>query len=226
MNQLPSDEKKPAAWSGNDAWLGLGLMLIVSVVYFAIIFSLKNQENILVYYVASFEFTLLIPIAVIFFWRKVSWKELGFQKFSGVYANLALGFGLLIGAYILVIVNNIAMIALGVVTQADVLSEMIGEVNAPYLFAFTTVIVAPIVEEMFFRGFLFKGLREKYGWIHALFFSSLIFAIFHGQIATLIPTFLLGALFSYMYQRTESIYPGIILHFFVNALGSAALLLM
>jgi membrane protease YdiL (CAAX protease family) len=116
------------------------------------------------------------------------------------------------------------MIALGIATQADVISEILGEIDAPYLFAFVTAIVAPITEEIFFRGFLFKGFREKYGWVNALMFSSIIFALFHGQIATLIPTFLLGALFAYMVQRTESIYPGMILHFAVNAMGALVLL--
>jgi membrane protease YdiL (CAAX protease family) len=56
-------------------------------------------------------------------------------------------------------------------------------------------------------------------------FSSIIFALFHGQIATLIPTFLLGALFAYLYQRTESVFPGMLLHFAVNAVGVVVLLL-
>ncbi len=149
LPEQKDEQKKPAAWSGNDTWLGLGLMLVVLVAYFSLIFSLKNQEDFLAYYVASFEFTLLIPIAVIFLRRKVSWKELGFAKFN--VASLALGCGLLIIVYILIIINNLTMFALGVVTQADVISEMMGEVNMPYLFVFTTVIVAPVVEEMFFR---------------------------------------------------------------------------
>lgn len=218
----PLSTPKPASWSANDTWLGLALLLIVVAGYLFALSRMEQNQSTNILYVATFEFLLLIPIAVIFLWRKVSLKELGFNRFNA--NQLALGCGLLVGVYMLVIINNLVMISLGVTTQADVISELLGEINAPYLFAFTTVIVAPITEEMFFRGFLFKGLREKYGWVNALMFSSMIFAIFHGQLATLLPTFLLGALFSYLYQRTDSVFPGMFLHFTVNAMGALVLL--
>lgn len=221
-NETPPTPLKPVSWTANDTWLGLGLLILIVVGYFITLAQLGPSQSASIFYIATFEFILLIPVAIIFLWRKVSWMELGFKKFSR--NTLALGCGLLIVVYVLVIINNLIMVALGVVTQADVISDILSEINAPYLFAFITAIIAPVTEEMFFRGFLFKGLREKYGWVNALMFSSTIFALFHGQVATLIPTFLLGALFAYMYQRTESVLPGMILHFTVNAMGAMVLL--
>jgi membrane protease YdiL (CAAX protease family) len=216
------DKPKPAAWTANDTWLGLGLLLVLVGVYFAVIFLLGESQNLGIFVVATFEFILLIPIAVVFLVRKAAWTELGLRPFKR--NDLALGCGLLAAVYIVVIVNNLVMIALGVVTQADVVSDLLGELDAPILFAFVTAIVAPFTEELFFRGFLFKGFRQKYGWVRALLISSAIFALFHGQVATLIPTFLLGALFAYLYQRTESVFPGMILHFTVNSMGACILL--
>ncbi|GAB4498587.1 MAG: type II CAAX endopeptidase family protein [Anaerolineales bacterium] len=231
MDQQPPDNNtnrtppptplKPASWTASDTWLGLGLLVIAVLGYIFAISQLELSKGISIF-VATFEFIVLIPIAIIFLLRKISWRELGFQTFSR--NSLSLGCGLLIAVYMVTIVNNLIMRALGVVTQADVISDLLSELDSPYLFAFVTAIVAPITEELFFRGFLFKGLRNKYGWVNALMFSSIIFALFHGQIATLIPTFLLGALFAYMYQRTESVYPGMILHFAINAMGVAVLL--
>lgn len=232
MDQQPPDNNtnrtppptplKPASWTASDTWLGLGLLILIVAGYLLALSLLEDSQSLGAFMVATFEFILLLPIAIILFWRKTSWVELGLRRFDS--RNLKLGCGLLVGVYVLVIVNNLIMVALGVVTQADVISDLLSELDSPYLFAFVTAIVAPITEELFFRGFLFKGLREKYGWVNALMFSSIIFALFHGQIATLIPTFLLGALFAYMYQRTESVYPGMILHFIVNAMGVAVLL--
>ena len=218
----PPPPPQPASWTASDTWLGLGILILVVVGYVFALALLEPTQGTGIFYVATFEFIMLVPIAIIFLWRKVSWKELGFRAFST--AALSLGCGLLVAVYVLVIINNLIMVALGVATQADVISEILGEIDSPYLFAFTTAIVAPITEELFFRGFLFKGLREKYGWVNALMFSSIIFALFHGQLATLLPTFLLGALFAYMYQRTESVYPGMVLHFAVNAMGAMVLL--
>lgn len=218
----PPTPPKPATWTASDAWLGLGLLLIVLAAYFLVIAQLGESKTLSLFVVATFEFILLIPVAVILGLRKVPWVELGLRRFDR--KALALGCGLLAATYILVLINNLIMVALGVITQADTIIEMLGEIDSPLLFAFVTVVVAPVTEELFFRGFLFKGLREKYGWVNALMFSSIIFALFHGQIATLIPTFLLGALFAYMYQRTESVLPGMILHFTVNSMGVCAIL--
>ena len=218
----PPSAPKPAGWTAADTWLGLALTILLVVGYTLGLAALGSGRNISLIYISTFEFILLIPIAVIFFWRKVNWVELGLRGFNR--NTLSLGCGLLIAVYVLVMINNIVMVRLGLITQADVITELLGEIDAPYLFAFVTAFVAPFTEELFFRGFLFKGFREKYGWVNALMFSSIIFALFHGQIATLIPTFLLGALFSYMYQRTESVLPGMLLHFTVNGVGVLVLL--
>lgn len=213
---------KPAAWTASDTWLGLGILLILLAAYFLVIAQFDGSQTLSLFVVATFEFILLIPIAIIFAIRRVAWVELGLRRFDR--NALAIGCGLLAGTYILVIINNLIMMALGVVTQADAIMDILGEIESPLLFAFVTAVAAPVTEELFFRGFLFKGLREKYGWVNALMFSSIIFALFHGQIATLIPTFLLGALFAYMYQRTESVLPGMFLHFTVNSMGVCVIL--
>jgi membrane protease YdiL (CAAX protease family) len=230
MNQPPDNfttppppPPAPATWSARDTWLGLGLLLLTIAAYFLGISRFEPSNTLSLVVVATFEFLLLIPIAIILFWRRVPWSALGLKRFDP--SNLAIGCGLLVVVYTIVIINNLIMVALGIITQADVISDLLGEIDSPFLFAFVTAIVAPFTEELFFRGFLFKGLREKYGWVNALMFSSIIFALFHGQIATLIPTFLLGALFAYMYQRTESVFPGMFLHFTVNAMGSVVFLL-
>ncbi len=221
-DSAPPSLPQPATWTANDSWLGLGILLILLAAYFLFIAQFDGSQTLNLFIVATFEFILLIPIAIIFAIRKVAWVELGLRRFDR--NALALGCGLLAATYILVIINNLVMMALGVVTQADTIIEILGNIDSPLLFAFVTAIVAPFTEELFFRGFLFKGLREKYGWVNALMFSSIIFALFHGQIATLIPTFLLGALFAYMYQRTGSILPGMFLHFTVNSMGVCAIL--
>jgi membrane protease YdiL (CAAX protease family) len=84
------------------------------------------------------------------------------------------------------------------------------------------VIVAPFVEEVFFRGFLFQGLRQRYGWIAAMLLSSAIFAVAHLDPVALIPTFVLGNVLAYVYHRSNSVWPGIGLHFLVNGFGLCA----
>jgi membrane protease YdiL (CAAX protease family) len=82
------------------------------------------------------------------------------------------------------------------------------------------------VEEIFFRGFLFQGFRQQYGWIKGGLLSAAVFAIGHLDPVSLIPTFILGLLLAYMYHRSNSVWPGIILHFLVNAFGFCSLYAM
>ena len=82
--------------------------------------------------------------------------------------------------------------------------------------------VAPLVEEVFFRGFIFTGLREKYGWITAAFVSAFLFSAVHLQPIAMPPIFLLGLVFAYLYQRTESIWPGVIMHLATNTISLTA----
>ena len=79
------------------------------------------------------------------------------------------------------------------------------------------------MEEMFFRGFMFKGFRQRYGVKVALIVSSLMFALSHFQLAAFLPTFLLGGTLAYVYHRTDSLFPGMILHFLINAWGIGAM---
>jgi uncharacterized protein len=220
--EAPPQENPPAPWSANDTWLGLFILVAVIVLALGLqIFLSAESSNQLILVV--FEFLLLIPIAIIFLWRRVNWSELGIRRFEG--KDMALGCGLLIAIYIIVIINNLIMLALGVITQAETIFDLLGNLESPVLFVIVGVILAPVLEELFFRGFLFKGLREKYGWKAALVISSVIFSVFHLQVATLLPMFLLGGLFAYLYQRTESVFPGMIMHFLVNAFGMIGLLI-
>jgi len=83
-------------------------------------------------------------------------------------------------------------------------------------------VVAPLVEEIFFRGFLFQGLRQKYGWLSAIPLSSAIFGAAHLDPVSLIPTFILGCVLAYMYHRSNSLWPGIIFHTMINSFNLCA----
>jgi membrane protease YdiL (CAAX protease family) len=80
---------------------------------------------------------------------------------------------------------------------------------------------APLLEEIFFRGTLHGALRRWQGPIVGIVFSAAFFAILHPQAATMplfgLPIFLLGALFSCMYELRGSIIPNIVAHGINNA---------
>ena len=157
-----------------------------------------------------------------FVFRKyaVSWEMLGFRRVEG--RVVATGFGLLALFYGFSFCYNLILLRFQLEGGQD-LSPLLEQPQALPMIVFSAVIIAPLVEEVFFRGFLFAGFREKYGWKIAAGISSAFFALVHLQPLTALPIFLLGYLFAYVYQRSNSLWLPILLHFSVN--GFAFLLL-
>ena len=81
------------------------------------------------------------------------------------------------------------------------------------------MLVGPVAEETFFRGFVFAGLRSRYDWRVAAAISAALFAAAHLQLTFFIPAFALGFLFAYLYQRSNSIWPGLIFHMLLNGIA-------
>ena len=85
------------------------------------------------------------------------------------------------------------------------------------LMSITAVIVAPLCEEVVFRGYIYPTLKKFNGiWIAALV-SALIFSAAHGSLAALLPLFIFGVVLVFLYERTGSIWAPIGAHFLFNA---------
>jgi hypothetical protein len=119
----------------------------------------------------AYELALVLPVIVILMSRKAGWKSLAFRSFT--VDNLALGCGLLIATYVAIIIHNSILLALGVPTRADSMRKLLEMAGSPWGIALGGVIVAPLVEEIVFRGFFFQGLRQAYGSKKAILVSSL-----------------------------------------------------
>jgi membrane protease YdiL (CAAX protease family) len=101
---------------------------------------------------------------------------------------------LLIASYIIIILHNALLYLLGVETQGENIVKMFAELDSPVWFFIVGAVFAPLVEEIFFRGFLFQGFRARYGWVPAMLISAAIFAAAHLDLVVFIPTFILGCL--------------------------------
>jgi membrane protease YdiL (CAAX protease family) len=90
------------------------------------------------------------------------------------------------------------------------------------LIIITTVFVAPLAEEMLFRGYLQKVLEESWEDItKAVLVTSLFFALVHLNPYWIVQIYILGMLLGYLSWRTNSIIPGIILHGLNNGFAVA-----
>ncbi len=84
------------------------------------------------------------------------------------------------------------------------------------------VVIAPIVEEVFFRGFVFGALRSSLSPAGAAAGTGLLFGgvhVFGSPIGFLVPLAMLGFLLSLLYWKTGSLLPCIALHVVNNAIA-------
>jgi membrane protease YdiL (CAAX protease family) len=70
-------------------------------------------------------------------------------------------------------------------------------------------IVAPIAEELVFRGMLYRAWVKRFGWLMAAVLSSLVFAAYHGQF---VHSFIFGLVCVALYRRTGTLLAPILMH--------------
>ncbi len=81
---------------------------------------------------------------------------------------------------------------------------------------------APVVEEIFFRGLLYRSLRNRLGVARAALLAGALFGLVHitgYPLITLPIKAGFGVLACLLYERTGSLLPGIALHSFIDASG-------
>ena len=94
------------------------------------------------------------------------------------------------------------------------------EVYGRGLWAIVTVVVmAPIFEEVLFRGILLESLRARYGVVAALMLSSLLFAVIHFHLTVAVNAFFMGLILGYIYLETNSLWSVIFLHALNNTIS-------
>lgn len=207
-------------WKAVDHWVGIFLLVLLDLALLVLsaqeggVRLAQNASLILI------QLAYLLPLVVIFTYRRIHPRALGFGKFE--WSALGLGCALLPAGYLFILLHNVILLLLGVDTQGMRILELFSALESPLWFMLVGVIFAPMVEELFFRGFLFQGFRQQYGWVKGGVLSSLIFGAAHLDLASFLPTAFLGFLFAYMYHRTNSVWVPIFLHVLVNALGLCA----
>lgn len=136
------------------------------------------------------------------------------------------GIGLMVAALIVSAIYN-AVVLKGKDSQADT-KAIIDGLKSPVgvlLGFFAIVVVAPIVEELLFRGYLQTALTRRMKPWMAIAISSAVFGAIHFQPLAFPILALLGAVFGYLYHRTGSLKVNIALHMANNAFAFLALVL-
>ena len=81
------------------------------------------------------------------------------------------------------------------------------------------VVLAPVMEEVLFRGILLESVRSKHSAGRAIVVSALMFGVIHLIPQQVVNAFVIGLILGYIYVRTESLWPVIVIHALNNAMA-------
>jgi len=120
---------------------------------------------------------------------------------------------------IFVLLLIVAIVNIGGVhfAQHQLLEQLFGMPTAPkLLFIFLMVVIAPLMEELLSRGYIYLALRERIGIFGGILVTSFLFALMHPTYVSFGYIFIVGCVFNSVNEYYKSLYPSIFLHVAVN----------
>lgn len=200
--------------------------LVLFPIFFVIALFFERPSDSVFYAISGSAIYLMVGGFVWMFIikrRAVSWRDIGFEPVRPyvILLMIPFSFGLL---FLAGVISTLTSAVFGDVPDA---SDQLAVTPSTGLSLIDLIclliivaIIGPVIEEMVFRGLVFKYVRLKRGLGSALFLSSLAFAATHF-IPVLIPVFfVMGYAFGVVAEGTKSLYPAIAIHAFNNALST------
>jgi membrane protease YdiL (CAAX protease family) len=139
--------------------------------------------------------------------------------------SLLLGVSLLISAYPMVLaVGYLASVVLKINPSTDTQEVMriFENATAPAQripIILLAVVIAPVAEELTFRGYLYGVIKRYFGAVPALVFSGILFALIHLNLPSFFPLLVLGWVFALSYELSGSLLVPMTMHAVFNALN-------
>ncbi len=162
-----------------------------------------------------------IPVAFALIRYRLGWGSLGFRLFNRGLWWLPIVAAA--AAHLAIVAYSLILYGIGgdsAAPKQEGIDELFSNNAILPLTGFALVIMAPLAEEIFFRGFVFAGLIRYVGVVWAMAFSGLVFATFHvtsGEtIGLILPFALVGMTFAWLYYRTGSLWTSIGAHLLFN----------
>ncbi len=187
------------------------------IVALRLVFGVSPAEST---YSALLPWVLSLPqlALLVFVWqvrvrRKSSWKAIGFCS-PNLQASYQLSLLCVPLNLILAASYAYGALRLGVdlLLTPMVPKDILGDGLMVIVNLVAIVVWVPVVEEIFFRGFLLKTMLERHSVYVAIPASSLLFALLHGHLGLLVPVLLSSIVISILYIHTRSLLPPILAH--------------
>ena len=221
--------KTSATWGPGRVAGGIGALLVTTVVEVGVVSAFDPNLDSLAARLVTQAMLAVTLVGIAFVVSAGGRGGVASPSALGLRRPLRSPIGLAAAAYLGYIVMALAYSTVVHPHQEDVTRDLgfghgaFGAIAAGVLI----VIAAPISEEIFFRGFIFGGLRHRLSFPAAGLISAAIFGLFHytgaGSLGVVPQLAFLGFALSWVYEETGSIYPTMAIHALNNALAFALL---
>ena len=224
-----------AAWTAKDVLFGMfwfaGIFVGAQIALLPLVFAFGTTSG--QFFSAAFisgaavEVGIVI-VAVNFTLRRYGggWERLGIRRpgRAAIFWALAAFAGALV----------VSLVYAGIVEAFDVgwlrsgcaeqVPKEVRETRALLALASLTVIAfAPVCEELFFRGFVFPGISNRWGLVAGIVVSGVIFSSVHLLYKSFVPIAGVGMVFAYAYYRSRNIFTTMLAHIAFNSVSIAAI---
>lgn len=163
---------------------------------------------------------VLIPIYVLFLRcdekKRVSASGVRYvmPKVKDMVLIFVLGMAAAVSVNVIVSLSQIARFS----PKYQQVSQMIYS-GSIFIEIVSAVIAAPVLEELFFRGMIYKRLRDIVNVKAAVVISALFFGAFHGNLVQLVYAFIIGFMLAYVYEKFKTIWVPIVFHMGANLIS-------
>lgn len=127
-----------------------------------------------------------------------------FELFTGLFVLTCLWF---------VVTLTGSFIQVNIPSSSEVIVDTTG------FYVIFAIFIAPVTEELLFRGVIFRHLRDGYSLIVAYVISTLLFAIMHGTYYQAYAGLFCGTFFSFIYDYTGKLKWNILAHMVYNIMA-------
>jgi membrane protease YdiL (CAAX protease family) len=213
--------------------LGAGLMVSLSAGALANLALLRlfsdltvSQQKFYGFLIGSVSLQVVGLTLIHFFLRQhaLSWMEFLGLKRPGLGRAIALGVAVVVVALPLTLGLNkaceILLTQLAGKAEAQPSMKILEiSISLPQrlYFAFTAIVLAPLLEEILFRAILYRGIKQRGHPRLALFGSALLFATIHLSLLTFVPLAVLAIILALLYDKADNLMAPIVAHSLFNA---------
>ncbi len=196
--------------------------LLVQVVALRLLAYQYGEQNGLTHMVSEKMYTITLGAGILCFLILLLFSIIKKQNLFENYKKISLRkiityMTAAIGLYAIIVLLN------GFLIQffPDYGSQMDGlfQIDQPFLAIMTIGIVAPLIEELIFRGEAFRVLEKSFSGPMVILLQAILFGAVHAFPLQKIQTFIMGLVFGYVRSKTDSIWPPTIMHITSNMIA-------